>query len=51
MTGSYKYSFNFCQYATNPCGSKADEPGSYAWRNEKLKNNCVALTDGSYLPD
>lgn len=47
----YTYNFNFCKYATSPCG---DETKAYAYRYKNaysFYDRCIALTDDEYTPD
>jgi hypothetical protein len=53
---NYKYNFNFCAYANNPCiGDDTDADDSFGFRKEKtggvFGSQCVALSDSSLIPD
>ena len=51
-TSLYNYNFNFCKYATDPCGNGNE---AYAFRKKKIgsmfSSSCVALSDNQYSPD
>lgn len=52
LTSLYKYNFNFCSYAKNPCG---ETDKAYAFQKSKIQGlfagTCKALTDDDITPD